>query len=121
MIPNHKIIFDNGFSIIHSPMEYISKNTIANKLSKIISTDECKMDQLKNLIIDHIYYDYICKKNISNISESKLKILYKCFNIKALKIIGNDKNILCNVLIPIKFINKEILHKSNTVNDLLFL
>lgn len=110
LIPNHIINIHNNMIILKEtkPVEYISKNTIISRFSKSIKNDINKMEKLKEMIIENIYNDYICKNNFNNISETKLKALYNCFDIEAIKL-SNDTNtqlnIPFNVLIPISCIH----------------
>ena len=110
LVPNHIINIHNNMTILKEtkPIEYISKNTIISRFSKSIKNDINKMEKLKQMIIENIYNDYICKNNFNNISETKLRALYSCFDIEAIKLL-NDTNTLLNspynVLIPMSCIN----------------
>jgi hypothetical protein len=135
LLPNHTIIISNN--MIHfneaNPISYLTKNTIISRLAKSIQNNPDKMEQLKKLILENIYKDYICKNNYNNISEIKLKKLYQCFDIKAIKLVVeskeiNDKllalNTICNVLIPMQFIDKtlyRIIENSTRVDDMVFI
>jgi hypothetical protein len=131
-IVNHSITKCSNHDLLIneiSPFEYITINSIVDRLSKTIQNDSNKMNQLREMIMDNIYYDYICKKNYNNISEIKLKALYKYFDIKAIKLVANTESIESfdtkfNVLLPIKFISNKldkIIANSNRVNELVFI
>jgi len=135
LLPNHIITISNNMIYFNeaNPIVYHTKASIINRLAKSIQNNPDKMEQLKNLILENIYKDYICKNNYNNISETKLRALYRCFDIKAIKLVVdskeiNDKllalNTICNVLIPMQFIDKtlyRIIENSTRVDDMVFI
>ena len=97
--------------------EYISKEDIGNKIYEYVQTDSVRMKEIQSFVENSIYYDYILKLNINNISQNNLLTIYNSLDIKYIKLVTVSSkvmsimktlNTISNIPIPIKFINRRL-------------
>jgi hypothetical protein len=75
------------------------------------------MKEIQSFVENSIYYDYILKLNINNISQNNLLTIYNSLDIKYIKLVTVSSkvmsimktlNTISNIPIPIKFINRRL-------------
>ena len=118
-VPNYTFQPDENRLILREDnyTEYISKEDIGNKIYEYVQTDSVRMKEIQSFVENSIYYDYILKLNISNISQNNLLTIYNSLDIKYVKLVTVSNkimsimktlNTISNIPIPIKFINRRL-------------
>lgn len=118
-VPNYTFQPDEDRLILREDnyTEYISKEYIVNKIYEYVQTNSVRMKEIQSFVENNIYYDYILKLNINNISQNNLLTIYDCLDIKYVKLVVISSkvisimkalNTISNIPIPIKFINRRL-------------